>query len=168
MEAKTFPAVDRTLFAQVALQWVRDRHAVRINDTTAELIVSLLEEPPTPGRYPGVEVFLADAGRQSSTSSLRLRKKQLPTPNAWRRLALGVAAAEHLRRHPGASLGACAQELGYADHSALSQLFRRHFGLRAQRVRGATWEELVAAWWEQQQRRRYRRLAPSVARNTLS
>lgn len=111
-------------------------------------IASLLREIFLRAReVPDLTTLLADAKLAESSARFRLHKRLLPTPSRWFQLARAVHTVLRLQAEPEKSLLRIANEFGYADHSALSQLVYRAFGIRPGAIRGTLgWEWLLYRW----------------------
>ena len=91
-----------------------------------------------------VSRLLAELAETEITVRHRFRKRGVAPPVHWLRVARGLRAALHLQADPRRSLHAHALEMGFADHSALSQLLWRAFHLRPSEVRGTLgWEWML-------------------------
>ena len=78
---------------------------------------------------------------------IRLHKRLLPTPSRWYQAARALHTVLRIQSEPRTSLLRIAHELGYADHSALSQLVYRSFRVRPGTIRGTLgWEWLMHRW----------------------
>lgn len=143
---------ERVLFARDVLDWVQERHPVRIAGGAAKLITDILERAP---EFSNLTDLLAALGCPETTARFRMNKQGFPPPRAWYWLARALDAADHVRAHRDRSQLRLALELGYSDHSALHYLFRRNLGLRIAQVQTREgWEPLVAAWWEARRRQK--------------
>lgn len=137
--------IERAIRARVVLEWVRDHHPHRITGATAALLQDLVE---LGGEHPSPVAALKALGYAQSSARWRLHKKQLPYLRAWHGLARGLRVAHYLRDHPHLSLTVAALDLGYSDHSYISHLLRRTFGLTASEIRALdSWEPLIGLWW---------------------
>jgi AraC-like DNA-binding protein len=94
-----------------------------------------------------VTELLRRMGESETSARFRLRKKRLPSPRRWFQAARALRIALRVQARPGTSLMEIAFELGYADHSAISQIVQRTFGLRPNKLRGTLgWEWLLDRW----------------------
>lgn len=82
-----------------------------------------------------------------TTARAIFRAAGLPPPSEWYRVARALRAVLAVQAIPRRSLLEVAHDLGYADHSALSQQFRRCFDLRPGEVRETVgWEWVLDRW----------------------
>lgn len=94
-----------------------------------------------------VAELLRRVGESETSVRFRLRKKRLPSPRRWLQAARALRIALRVQARPATSLMEIAFEMGYADHSAISQLVQRTFGLRPNKLRGTLgWEWLLHRW----------------------
>lgn len=97
--------------------------------------------------YHEIVPLLRALGNPESSARFRCRKKRLPSPGRWLHVARALDSAFHIQAEPGRSLLSLARELGYADHSALSNQMLRVFRLRPGEIRRILgWEWLMERW----------------------
>ena len=125
------------------LEWLALR-GVRLTPMTAHLIGQIFSHA---SRYNEVVPLLRDLGNPESSARFRCRKKRLPSPGRWLHVARALRAAFRIQAEPNRSLLALAHELGYSDHSALSNQMQRVFRLRPGEIRKVLgWEWLLDRW----------------------
>lgn len=125
------------------IAWLRLR-SVRLNPHVVDLLECFFTDAP---EHPDLSRLLEAHRIPQSTARFRLRKKGLPTPSQWFQLARAIHAALRLQAEPDAPMAAVAQQMGFADHSALAHLLRRSLGVRAREIRGTLgWEWLLHHW----------------------
>jgi len=129
--------------ADDVVDWLMMRR-VRLTPT----IASLLREIFLRAREaPDLTTLLAEAKLAESSARFRLHKRLLPTPSRWFQVARAVHTVLRLQAEPDKPLLRIAHDFGYADHSALSQLVYRAFGIRPGAIRGTLgWEWLMYRW----------------------
>lgn len=126
------------------LDWLTLR-GLRLTPTLRFVVQQLLARAPL-HRQSGM--LLREVGIPESTARFRLRKKRLMSPSAWLQLGRALHTCLRLQRRPEQPILAVAQELGYADHSALSNQIHRCFRARPGDVRGRLgWEWLMNRWY---------------------
>ena len=127
---------------------------VRLSPLVSSLVLQLFALAP---RHDTLTGLLAEVGVPETSARFRMNKKRLPPPSRWYQAARALHAALRVQAEPDASLLRLAHRLGYADHSALSQLVYRSFGVRPGAVRGTLgWEWLMERWIRRE------RVAPAV------
>lgn len=91
--------------------------------------------------------LLRAGGYAPTTVRHALAKKGLPGPGRWFQLARAIRLAVHLQSSTTTSLVHIARQTGFADQTAVCQLIRRSFDLRAGQVRQTLgWEWLMERW----------------------
>lgn len=131
--------------AREVIEWIEQRHVVRLSETVRALLVALLTHQH---RELTLDVLFERLSISGSTLSNRLHKKLLPNPRRWIQLARGLELAEVIHAEPTTSITEIAQRLGYRDHSYISHQLKRSFGVRFGQVRerqGTMW--LLERWW---------------------
>lgn len=119
---------------------------IRLSPSLRHLVTQIFTHAPEHGE---VGDLLRAVGAAETTARYRLRKKGLPPPRRWLQAARGLRAALRIQAEPGTSLFDLALDLGYGDHSALSQSMMRTFRLRPNAIRGTLgWEWLLHRWLE--------------------
>lgn len=114
------------------------------------------------GRHAEVADLLRAIGEPETSARFRFRKRGLPSPRRWLQAVRALRIAMRIQAEPRLSLAHIALELGYGDHSALSQAVMRSFRVRPGRLRGTLgWEWLLDRWLTAE---RADRAAPSQAR----
>ena len=99
--------------------------------------------------YAEVTDLLRTIGEPETSARFRFRKKGLPSPRRWLQAARALQIAMRLQAEPRTSLMEVALELGYSDHSAISQAIMRTFRLRPGKLRETLgWEWLLDRWLE--------------------
>lgn len=125
------------------VEWLALR-GTRLTPVTAHLIRQIFTHAIS---YPEIVPLLRDLGNPESSARFRCRKKRLPSPGRWLHAARALRTAFRIQAEPGRSLLALAHELGYADHSALSNQMHRIFRLRPGEIRRVLgWEWLLDRW----------------------
>lgn len=128
------------------LDWLSLR-GLRFTPTLRFVVQQLLARAPS-HRQSGL--LLREVGIPESTARFRLRKKRLMSPSAWLQLGRALHTCLRLQRRPEQAILSVALELGYADHSALSNQINRCFRARPGDVRGRLgWEWLMNRWYSQ-------------------
>jgi AraC-like DNA-binding protein len=132
-----------TGLAAAVVEWL-ETAGVRMSPETSQLIHEIFTLAP---EYPDLRRLLQASGIPESTARFRFHKRLLPPPSRWFQAARALHAALLLQQRPDAALLALACELGYSDHSALSQLVHRSFRLRPSAIRGLLgWEWMLDRW----------------------
>lgn len=127
---------------------------LRLSPLVASLVLQIVTLAP---RHPSLTGLLDEVGVPETSARFRMNKKRLPPPSRWYQAARALYAALRIQAEPESCLLRLAHGLGYADHSALSQLVYRSFGVRPGVVRGTLgWEWLMDRWI------RRHRLAPAL------
>lgn len=127
---------------------------LRLSPLVASLVLQIVTLAP---RHPSLTGLLDEVGIPETSARFRMNKKRLPPPSRWYQAARALYAALRIQAEPETCLLRLAHGLGYADHSALSQLVYRSFGVRPGVVRGTLgWEWLMERWIRRQ------RLAPAL------
>lgn len=99
------------------------------------------------GRHAEVADLLRAIGEPETSARFRFRKKGLPSPRRWLQAARALRIALRIQAEPRLPLARIALELGYGDHSALSQAVTRSFRVRSASLRGTLgWEWLLDRW----------------------
>lgn len=138
--------------AEDVVEWL-GLYGLRLSPLVASLILQIVTLAP---RHDSLTELLATAGVPETSARFRMHKKRLPPPSRWYQAARALHAAIRIQAEPQTCLMRLAHALGYADHSALSQLVYRAFGVRPGVVRGTLgWEWLMERWMRAQ------RVAPS-------
>jgi AraC-like DNA-binding protein len=134
---------DRATLPRSVIDWLRLR-AIRLNPHVVDLLECFFTDAP---EHADLSSLLEAHRIPQSTARFRLQKKSLPAPSQWFQLARALHAALRLQADPDASMAAVAQQMGFADHSALAHLLRRSLGVRARSIRGTLgWEWLLHRW----------------------
>ena len=129
--------------AEDVVEWLGLR-GVRLTPVTAHLIRQIFARAPN---FHEIVPLLREMGNPESSARFRCRKKRLPSPGRWLHAARALNAAFRIQAEQGRSLLRIAQDLGYADHSALSNQMLRVFRLRPGAVRRILgWEPLLDRW----------------------
>lgn len=129
--------------AEDVVEWLALR-GTRLTPVTAHLIRQIFARAPD---YHEVVPLLREMGNPESSARFRCRKKRLPSPGRWLHAARALRTAFRMQAEPDRPLLALAHELGYADHSALSNQMLRVFRLRPGAVRRILgWEWLLDRW----------------------
>lgn len=116
----------------------------RLTPTLRHLIHGIFALAPESS---SVAPLLARIGTSESSARFRLQKKRMPAPGRWLQVARALHAALHLQSRPERPLLRIALTLGYSDHSALSHLLGRAFGVRPAEIRHRLgWEWLLDRW----------------------
>jgi AraC-like DNA-binding protein len=125
------------------VDWLALR-GIRLTPSIRHLIHGIFALAP---HSPAVAPLLTRIGTSESSARFRLQKKCLPPPGRWLQAARALNAALHLQSRPDRALLPLALSLGYADHSALSHLVGRAFGVRPAEIRDRLgWEWLLDRW----------------------
>lgn len=99
------------------------------------------------GRHAEVADLLRTIGEPETSARARFRKKGLPSPRRWLQAVRALRIAMRIQAEPQLPLLRMAFELGYGDHSALSQAVMRSFRFRPGELRGTLgWEWLLDRW----------------------
>lgn len=129
--------------ADDVVEWLTLRR-LRLSPMVASLLREIFTHAPT---APDLTTLLCRVGMAESSARFRLNKRLLPTPSRWFQAARALHCVLRVQANPSASLLRIAHEFGYTDHSALSQLVFRAFGVRPGAVRGTLgWEWLMYRW----------------------
>ena len=144
--------IDATLRRQIThpsrladdvVEWLSLR-GIRLTPMTAELIRQIFARAPA---HREIVPLLREMGNPESSARFRCRKKRLPSPGRWLHAARALGTAFRMQAEPGRPLLRLAHELGYADHSALSNQMLRVFRMRPGEVRRILgWEGLLDRW----------------------
>lgn len=125
------------------VEWLRLRR-IALSPPVAHLVRHLVVHGARPA---SVDALLRGAKAAPSSVRTRFRRKGLPSPACWHRMARALHVALRLQAEPRKSLLALAHECGYGDHAALSRQFTGCFALRPGEVRGTLgWEWLLDRW----------------------
>jgi AraC-like DNA-binding protein len=125
------------------IDWTRSR-GLRLNAGGESLIRLLVEQA---SQHESLTGLLAAAEVPDTSARFRMHKKRLPPPSRWFQLARALHAVALLRAERDTDIATIARALGYSDHSALSQLTHRAFGLRPGLTRYRPgWEWLLDRW----------------------
>lgn len=125
------------------VEWLAMR-GTRLTPMTAHLIRQIFARAPD---HSEVVPLLREMGNPESSARFRCRKKRLPSPGRWLHVARALRAAFRIQAEPDRPLLGLAHELGYADHSALSNQMQRIFRLRPGEIRKVLgWEWLLDRW----------------------
>lgn len=117
---------------------------VRLSPLVAHLVEQLFRYAPLHQDLTGL---LERIGVAETSARFRMQKKRLPPPSRWFQAARALHAALRIQAEPDTPLLRIAHQLGYSDHSALSQLVHRAFRVRPSAIRGTLgWEWLLARW----------------------
>jgi AraC-like DNA-binding protein len=132
------------------VEWLTLR-GIRLTPSIRHLLHGIFALAP---HSPTVAPLLVRIGTSESSARFRLQKKCLPPPGRWLQAARALNAALHLQSRPDRALLPLALSLGYADHSALSHLLGRAFGVRPAEIRERLgWEWLLDRWLRSSVRR---------------
>ena len=133
----------RDTLADDVVDWLVLRR-LRLTPMISSLIREIFQHAPT---TPDLSTLLGRIGMAESSARFRLHKRLLPTPSRWFQAARALHTVLRIQAEPRTSLLRIALELGYADHSALSQLVYRSFRVRPGAIRGTLgWEWLMHRW----------------------
>lgn len=122
------------------LEWLALR-GMPLNAVLSRIVAGIFDRAGVQSR---VSRLLAEMAETEITVRHRFRKRGVASPVHWLRAARGLHAGLHLQAEPRRPLHALALEMGFADHSALSQLLWRAFRLRPAGVRGTLgWEWML-------------------------
>ncbi|HET7321035.1 MAG TPA: helix-turn-helix domain-containing protein [Longimicrobiaceae bacterium] len=134
---------DSTALAQQVVEWL-DLRGVRLSPAVRQLLQNIFLGA---AEHREIGAVLREVGTPESTARFQLHKRRLPAPGRWHQAARALLATLRMQAEPDRPLLSLAYELGYADHSALSQLVNRTFGLRPGRARTILgWEWLMDRW----------------------
>jgi hypothetical protein len=145
-------ALRRSLTADSALpddvvEWLA-LCGLRLSPLVSTLIHQIVALAPS---HDSLTDLLSAAGIPETSARFRMHKKRLPPPSRWYQAARALHAALRIQAEPRTCLMRLAHALGYADHSALSQLVYRAFGVRPGMIRGTLgWEWLMERWMRAQ------------------
>lgn len=141
------PACTRPIsLGSSVLEWL-DLRGVRIPPVLVHLLGQVVQQAPL---YAELRKLLGDMCVPESSLRLRCQRVGLPAPRHWHQMGRALHAALAVQAETGTPLARLALDLGYADHSALSQLCRRNFALRPGELRGTLgWEWLMERWCRQ-------------------
>lgn len=144
--------MDRSI-SEDLIEWL-DLRGVRLSPQVASLIGQIIRLAPATA---SLTELLAEIGVPETSARFRMQKKRLPAPSRWYQSARALHASLRIQAQTGTCLLRLAHDLGYADHSALSQLVYRSFGVRPAVIRGTLgWEWLMERWVAGQKIRTYR------------
>lgn len=87
-------------------------------------------------------------GWNESTARAWCSKKRLPRARSWHQLGRALRIAEAIQA--GGTVTGVAARFGYTDHSGVSTLMRRTFGMGASGVRDADPVALLDGWLERE------------------
>ena len=133
----------RDNLADDVIDWLALRR-LRITPVIGSLLREIFFHAPT---VRDLSTLLSQVGMAESSARFRLHKRLLPTPSRWFQAARALHTALRIQAEPRTPLLRIAHELGYADHSALSQLVYRAFRVRPGAIRGTLgWEWLMHRW----------------------
>lgn len=122
------------------MEWIHLR-GVFLSPMLSHLVREIVARAP---RHSELGDLLAEIRVPETSTCSRFRKRGLPAPNRWHQIARALHAALRIQAEPEKSLLRIAGELGYSDHSALSQQIHRAFGVRPGVLRGMLgWEWLM-------------------------
>jgi AraC-like DNA-binding protein len=148
------PLTERAGLGDDVLEWLM-LSGVRLSPTVGSLVLQIMTLAP---QHHTLTDLLEEVGVPETSARFRMQKKRLPSPSRWYQAARALHAAMLIQAEPDTCLLRHAHALGYADHSALSQLVHRSFGVRPVMIRGTLgWEWLMERWL------RIRRLNPLLA-----
>lgn len=150
--------------AEDVVDWLGLR-GVRLTPMTAHMIRQIFARA---GDFREVVPLLREMGNPESSARFRCRKKRLPSPGRWLHVARALDTAFRIQADPERPLLGLAHDLGYADHSALSNQMHRIFRLRPGAIRRTLgWEWLLDRWLtaEAQKVRRPSRRGDAAASN---
>ncbi|MBW3628001.1 MAG: hypothetical protein KY464_01775 [Gemmatimonadetes bacterium] len=151
-EALRKPLTASSTLAEDVIEWL-NLYGVRLSPLVSSLILQIVSMAP---HHDSLTELLSVVGTPETSARFRMNKKRLPPPSRWYQAARALHAALRIQGEPQTCLMRLAHTLGYADHSALSQLVYRAFGVRPGVVRGTLgWEWLMERWLRSQ------RIAPS-------
>jgi AraC-like DNA-binding protein len=133
----------RDTLADDVVDWLSLRR-LRLSPMVSTLLREIFAQAPA---HPDLSTLLSQVGMAESSARFRLHKRLLPTPSRWFQAARALHAVLRLQAEPRTCLLRIANEFGYADHSALSQLVYRAFRVRPGAIRGTLgWEWLMHRW----------------------
>ena len=151
-EALRRSLTEESSLAEDVVEWL-GLYGLRLSPLVSSLLAQIVAQAP---RHDNLTALLSAAGVPETTARFRMHKKRLPPPSRWYQVARALHGALRIQAEPRTSLMRLAHALGYADHSALSQLVNRAFGVRPGVIRGTLgWEWLMERWM------RLQRVAPS-------
>jgi AraC-like DNA-binding protein len=151
-EALRKSLTDESSLAEDVVEWL-GLYGLRLSPLVSSLLLQIVANAH---RHDSLTALLSSAGVPETSARFRMHKKRLPAPSRWFQVARALHAALRIQGEPRTCLMRLAHTLGYSDHSALSQLVNRAFGVRPGMVRGTLgWEWLMERWM------RLQRIAPS-------
>jgi AraC-like DNA-binding protein len=151
-EALRKPLTSASTLAEDVVEWL-NLYGLRLSPLVSSLILQIVSLAPS---HDSLTQLLSATGTPETSARFRMHKKRLPPPSRWYQAARALHAALRIQGEPQTCLMRLAHTLGYADHSALSQLVYRAFGVRPGVIRGTLgWEWLMERWMRSQ------RIAPS-------
>jgi hypothetical protein len=122
------------------VEWLGLR-GLPLNAGLSRIVTAMFDRAGVQSR---VSRLLGELAETEITVRHRFRKRGLASTVRWLRVARGLRAALHLQADPCRPLHAHALDMGFADHSGLSQLLWRAFHLRPSEVRGTLgWEWML-------------------------
>jgi AraC-like DNA-binding protein len=137
------PLTEGSALAEDVVSWL-GLYGVKLSPLVSSLVLQIVALAPT---HDHLTSLLAAAGVPETSARFRMHKKRLPAPSRWYQAARALHAALRIQAEPQTCLMRLAHTLGYADHSALSQLVHRSFGVRPGMIRGTLgWEWLLERW----------------------
>jgi hypothetical protein len=129
--------------AEDVVEWL-NLCGLRLSPLVSSLVLQIVSLAP---RHDNLTGLLCEVGVPETSARFRMNKKRLPPPSRWYQAARALHASLRIQAEPDTCLLRLAHGLGYADHSALSQLVHRAFGVRPGAVRGTLgWEWLMERW----------------------
>jgi AraC-like DNA-binding protein len=129
--------------AEDVVDWL-GLYGMKLSPLVSSLVLQIVALAPS---HDTLTALLGAAGVPETSARFRMHKKRLPAPSRWYQAARALHAALRIQAEPNSCLLRLAHSLGYADHSALSQLLHRSFGVRPGVVRGTLgWEWLLERW----------------------
>jgi len=132
-----------TGLAAEVVDWLGMR-GLRLSPLVASLVMQIVALAPY---HVNLTALLEAVGIPETSARFRMNKKRLPPPSRWFQAARALHAALRIQAEPESGLLRIAHRLGYADHSALSQLVYRSFRVRPGAIRGTLgWEWLLERW----------------------
>jgi hypothetical protein len=151
-EALRKSLTEESSLAEDVVEWL-GLYGLRLSPLVSSLLLQIVANGP---RHDSLTSLLTSIGIPETSARFRMHKKRLPPPSRWFQVARALHAALRIQGEPRTCLMRLAHQLGYADHSALSQLVNRAFGVRPGMIRGTLgWEWLMERWI------RLQRIAPS-------
>jgi len=133
------------------IEWLEGK-GVRLRPAPAYVLRHVFENP---GRYHDWSDVLEDLGLSGSSTRFWMRKKSLPAPSQWLVLVRALHAARALHERRDTPVVRIAWDLGFGDHSAVTHLLNRAFGINSTAIRALPEfdvGELMELWWSRRAR----------------